>query len=140
MEKTLFGNYLGEKGLRLTKERDAVLGQVFAFHGHFGPEELYDRIRQAGIKASRASVYRTLNLLVSCGLVERVTQSGKGNVYEHTYGHRHHDHMICTGCGTFIEFYSPELEKLQQLICKKQRFLGTSHTLEIRGVCSLCRK
>jgi Fur family ferric uptake transcriptional regulator len=140
MEDHIFRNFLGEKGLKLTRERSAVLKEVFSFHGHFEPENLYFRIKDSGIKASRASVYRTLNLLVESGLVEKVSRSGKGNVYEHTYGHRHHDHMICDGCGEFFEFFSEKLENIQDEICRENGFTGVSHILEIRGYCNKCRK
>ena len=140
MENYIFRNFLGEKGLKLTKERTAVLKEVFSFHGHFEPEHLYFRIKDSGIKASRASVYRTLNLLVESGLVDKVTRTGKGNVYEHTYGHRHHDHMICEICGEFIEFFSEKLENIQDEICREHGFAGLSHILEIRGRCNKCRQ
>lgn len=112
--------------------------EVFSFHGHFEPEHLYFRIKDSGLKASRASVYRTLNLLVESGLVEKVARQGKGNVYEHTYGHRHHDHMVCEKCGAIIEFYSERLENLQEEICRQNGFTGVSHILEIRGNCGRC--
>ena len=139
MENKIFRNFLGEKGLKLTKERVAVLSEVYSFHGHFEPEYLYSRIKDSGSKASRASVYRTLNLLVECGLVTKVTRTEKGNVYEHTYGHTHHDHMICDICGEIIEFYSEKLECLQDEICEENNFTGANHTLEIRGHCERCR-
>ena len=140
MENKIFQNFLGEKGLKLTKERTAVLKEVFSFHGHFDPENLYLRIKDSGSKASRASVYRTLNLLVESGLVEKVTRTEKRNVYEHTFGHTHHDHMICDGCGRIIEFYSEKLENLQQEICLANDFDGRNHTLEIHGYCTECKK
>ena len=140
MENRIFQTFLGEKGLRLTKERIAVLREVFSFHDHFDPEYLYLRIKGSGSKASRASVYRTLNLLVESGLVEKISRTEKGNVYEHTYGHTHHDHMICEGCGSIIEFYSEKLENLQKEICRGNGFDGKSHTLEIRGYCTECKK
>ncbi|SPQ00619.1 Similar to ferric uptake regulation protein [Candidatus Sulfobium mesophilum] len=139
MENIIFRNFLGGKGLKLTKERTAVLSEVYSFHGHFEPEYLYSRIKGSGSKASRASVYRTLSLLVECGLVKRVTRTDKGNIYEHTYGHSHHDHMICDICGEIIEFFSEKLEKLQDEICEKNSFIGSSHALEIRGRCKKCR-
>jgi Fur family ferric uptake transcriptional regulator len=139
MESKIFQNFLVEKGLKLTRERMAVMNEIFAFHGHFGPEHLYMRIRGSGIKASRASVYRTLNLLVESGLVERISRTDKGSVYEHTFGHKHHDHMICTACGEIIEFFSERLEDVQNMICTEHDFNGTSHSLEIRGVCGRCR-
>jgi Fur family ferric uptake transcriptional regulator len=140
MESTLFKNFLGQRGLKFTKERIAILKEVFSFHGHFEPEHLYFRMREGGSKASRASVYRTLSLLVESGLVEKVTRTEKGTVYEHTYGHRHHDHMICGACGKIIEFYSEKLESLQNEICVSNGFEGASHTLEIRGYCEKCRR
>ena len=140
MENKIFQNFLAEKGLKLTKERTAVLKEVFSFHGHFDPEHLYLRIKASGSKASRASVYRTLNLLVESGLVEKVTRTEKGNVYEHTFGHTHHDHMICDLCGSITEFYSEKLENLQKEICIANDFIGRSHTLEIRGYCTECKK
>lgn len=140
MHEERFRQFLGERGLKLTNERLAVLSEALAFQGHFEPETLYDRIRRADIKASRASVYRTINLLVDCGILEKVTQSGRGAVYEPSFGRRHHDHMICNTCGRFIEFFSRELEDLQEKICGDQHFQGTSHTLEIRGICRTCRE
>ncbi len=139
MENIIFRNFLGGKGLKLTKERTAVLNEVYSFDGHFEPEYLYSRIKDSGSKASRASVYRTLSLLVECGLVKKVTRTEKGNIYEHTYGHTHHDHMICDICGDIIEFFSEKLENLQDEICEKNSFVGSSHALEIRGRCKKCR-
>ncbi len=140
MESKIFRSFLGERGLKLTKERTAILREVFSFHGHFEPEHLYFRMRDGGSKASRASVYRTLNLLVESGLVKKVTRTEKGNVYEHTFGHRHHDHMVCESCGKIIEFYSEKLENLQNEICARNGFCGVNHILEIRGHCGQCRK
>jgi Fur family ferric uptake transcriptional regulator len=140
MEKKIFQNFLRNKGLKLTKERFEVLNAVFSFHEHFDPEHLYLKIRNSGLKASRASVYRTLSLLVECGLVEKVTRTERGNVYEHTFGHKHHDHIICVSCGEIIEFYSGKIENIQNDICKRNNFSGVSHTLEIKGYCARCEK
>ncbi|GAB4484651.1 MAG: transcriptional repressor [Thermodesulfovibrionales bacterium] len=138
MNDSVFREYLGLKRLKLTRERIAVLNEAFAFPGHFEPEQLYQRIKDLGIKASRASVYRTLTLLVESGLIEKVTRTEKGTVYEQAYGKKHHDHMICSRCGRFIEFFSQDLEQLQEAICSRNGFNGISHTLEIRGVCESC--
>lgn len=140
MECKVFRNFLKERGQKLTREREAILKEIFSFHGHFEPETLYLKIRESGLKASRASVYRTLNLLYECGLIDRVRKTERGTIYECTYGHKHHDHMLCVRCGKAIEFYSEDLERLQEELCKKQEFEGTNHTLEIRGYCKQCQK
>lgn len=138
-EKKIFSKFLKDRGQRFTKERSAILQKTFSYRGHFDPESLYLQIKGTGLKASRASVYRTLNLLCECGLIERVTKTERGTIYEHTFGHDHHDHMLCIECGSIIEFYSENLERLQEQICEKQNFQGTSHTLEIRGYCKKCK-
>lgn len=138
MSKKIFRQFLEERGQRLTKERDAVMRRVFARKGHFDPETLYMDMKRGGMKASRASVYRTLNLLYECGLLEKVSKTEHGTVYEQAVGRSHHDHMVCLRCGNVIEFYSEALEKLQEDICRERGFTGTAHTLEIRGYCAQC--
>ena len=140
MKKKIFSKFLKERGQRFTKERAVILQEALSFNGHFDPENLYLQIKETGMKASRASVYRTLNLLCDCGLIGRVRKSEHGTIYEQTFGHEHHDHMLCIQCGKVIEFYSEELERLQERLCKKRYFKGASHTLEIRGYCKRCRK
>ncbi|MEW6214987.1 MAG: Fur family transcriptional regulator [Nitrospirota bacterium] len=139
-EKKIFSKFLKDRGQRFTKERAAILQKTLSYRGHFDPESLYLKIKETGLKTSRASVYRTLNLLCECGLIERVTKTEHGTIYEHTFGHEHHDHMLCIACGNIIEFYSEDLERLQEGLCKRQGFLGVSHTLEIRGYCKRCQK
>ncbi len=140
MEKKIFSKFLKERGRRFTKERSVILQETLSFNGHFDPETLYLQIRETGLKASRASVYRTLSLLCDCGLVDRVRKSEHGTIYEQTFGHKHHDHMLCIQCGKVIEFYSEELERLQENICRRRGFRGAGHTLEIRGYCKKCQK
>jgi Fur family ferric uptake transcriptional regulator len=139
MHDTVFREFLKEKGLKLTKERRAILKEIFSFHDHFDPEELLIRLRKKGSRVSKASIYRTIPLLVESGLIEEVIKVDKHAHYEHTYGHSHHDHMICMKCGKVVEFYSQELEDLQERPCKDDGFKGISHTLEIRGYCKKCR-
>jgi Fur family ferric uptake transcriptional regulator len=138
--KLFFSTFLKDRGLRFTKERSVILQKTLSCNGHFDPESLYLQIRETGLKASRASVYRTLSILCECGLIERVKKTEHGTIYENMFGHEHHDHMLCIQCGNLIEFYSEELERLQEALCKKQGFHGTGHNLEIRGYCRKCQK
>ena len=96
-EYTLFKDFLSENQLKLTPERRAVLEAVFATHRHFDAEELVQILRQMGKRISRATVYRTLDLLVRGGLVHAMELGDSRKVYEHIVGHRHHDrsHRPC---------------------------------------------
>jgi Fur family ferric uptake transcriptional regulator len=59
-ESEVFQEFLAQKGMRFTPEREAILAEVFANHDHFDVEELIMRLRQQGLRISRASVYRTM--------------------------------------------------------------------------------
>ena len=137
-EQARFTAYLKTRGLRLTRERERVLKEVFASHDHFDAEQLSIKLRVGKPPVSRATVYRTLDLLVSSGLVQTVNIRDGGRHYEHIFGHEHHDHMICVRCGKVQEFSNDEIEKLQDEECRKLGFRPSSHKLEIRGTCSNC--
>ncbi|MDI6728383.1 MAG: transcriptional repressor [Thermodesulfovibrionales bacterium] len=138
MEKQKFREFLTTKGLKLTKERDEILNEILAMKKHFDPEELFIRLKTKGSKVSRASVYRTIPLLIEIGLIEEVERIDRHAHYEKVSKDRHHDHMICMKCGKVIEFYSPTLEMLQDEICQKEKFRGIRHSLEILGYCEKC--
>lgn len=139
MHNLIFKDFLKNKGLKLTKEREAIIGEIYSLHGHFDPDELLVRLRKKGSRVSKASIYRTIPLLIESGLIEEVIKVDKHAHYEHTYGHGHHDHMICMKCGKVIEFHSNSLEALQEKVCRDNGFSGKSHTLEIKGYCRKCR-
>lgn len=139
-EITRFQDFLQQQGLKLTSERSALLREIFATHYHFEADELLARMKDKGVKISRATVYRTLELLVKSGMVRRVHLGEDHYHYEHVSGNSHHDHLICTTCGGVIEFHDELLEQRQREICEKKRFTPTFHNLQILGVCGSCRR
>lgn len=138
-EHTLFSDFLANNGLKFTPERRAVLDAVFETHRHFDAEEMVDIIRHRDRKISRATVYRTLDLLVKGGFVRAMELGDSKKVYEHIIGHKHHDHLICTACGRTIEFDEDLIESLQQQVCDRLDFHPEWHSLRIFGVCDRCR-
>ena len=135
-----FQEFLAKQGLKLTRERTALLREIFSTHYHFEADELLFKMKEKGLKISRATVYRTLELLVKSGMVRRVHLGEDHYHYEHVRGDSHHDHLICTTCGTVIEFVDPELELRQREVCERKRFTPTFHNLQILGVCESCCK
>jgi len=137
---TKFGAFLQEQGLKLTSEREALVREIFSIHYHFEADELLFKMKQNNVKISRATVYRTLELLVKSGLVRRVHLGEDHYHYEHVSGNSHHDHLICTACGAVIEFHDEELEQRQREICERKKFTPTFHNLQILGLCDACRR
>src|SRR6266480_3929653 len=117
-----FQQFLAQQGLKLTRERTALLREMFSIHYHFEADELLFAMKEKSVKISRATVYRTLELLVKSGMVRRVHLGEDHYHYEHVRGDSHHDHLVCTACGSVIEFNDPELEKRQLEVCARKKF------------------
>ncbi len=139
-EAQVFREFLSRKGMRSTPEREEILAEVFAHHDHFDVEELIMRLRQRGLRIYRASVYRTLALLVESGLVQEVYYEDGHMHYEHIYGHEHHCHMRCLGCRQIIEFHDGAMEEVERRLGTDHDFQVTGHKLELYGFCASCRE
>lgn len=135
----VFAEYLNSKDLKLTKERRAVLQEIFLHPGHLEAEELAHKLRKKRKRASRATIYRTLDLLVESGIVRKVDLGHGHSHYELELDHPHHEHMICLNCGKVIEFSDKRMEKLYKKLCEQNRFKPTSHYFQIFGYCNNCK-
>ncbi|MHC4925082.1 MAG: Fur family transcriptional regulator, partial [Planctomycetota bacterium] len=103
---------LREHGVRVTEPRRVIVEALLRTDGHFTADEVLARMRSRGRSVSKATLYRTLSLLVECGHLEP-REFERGSLrYEVVTGRDHHDHMICTGCGTVHEFVDHEIERL----------------------------
>lgn len=133
-----FEEFLREKRLRMTSQRKAILLLAWDTHEHFSADEIFGWVKSQDATASRATVYRTLSLLVEGGFLAGF-QDGRGmTLYEHILGHTHHDHMVCLRCGRIIEFRNKLIEEQQEAIAAKHRFQLVRHELRLEGYCPQC--
>ncbi len=139
LAKREFKKYIKEKNLKFTQQRETILDEILNTKGHFQVEDIVHNIKNKNINVSRATVYRTLNILKDMGLVTEVIKFDNKTIYEISLK-EHHDHLICTTCGKIIEFHEEEIEKLQDKICKNYQFTPSFHRLEIFGLCKECSK
>ena len=137
-EKEQFLRFLRGRGQRVTGERLALFDEVFSQHGHIDAEALLRAMQTRGLKISRATVYRNLDLLVECGLARKQRLGRSRFLYEHVHGGQYHDHLVCTGCGRVVEFMSPGIAALQVEICRAHGFASAHHSLQIIGLCNRC--
>ncbi len=138
-EKQIFLEHIQKAGLRKTAQRDLILEIFLRTEDHLSSEDLYWLVQKQDQSVGHTTVYRTLKLLTEAGLAREVRFGDGKTYYEHHYNREHHDHMICTDCGKVIEFYSAELEALQDVMAEKYGFKLTHHSLRILGVCSDCQ-
>ena len=131
--------FVQSKGMRNTRERSVILDEVMHLHRHFEPEEIVMRLRRKGEDVSRASVYRTMALLVDAGIVRKTPCEQMRARFEHVFGHEHHDHLVCIQCGRIIEFHDEQIENRQMKVARKHGFQTTGHRLVIRGYCRNCK-
>ena len=81
-----------------------------------------------------------MKLLEEAGIAHtRRFGNTKETLYEVATGRAHHDHLICEQCGRIIEFFSPEVERLQDRIATKYGFTLSRHRHELYGTCPDCR-
>ena len=104
--------------------------------GHVSIEQLFAKLRERDPRISIPTVYRSIKLLVESELIVP-RQFGERTLYEAS-GH-HHDHLICTGCGSIVEFENRTIEQLQLRVARQHRFTVTSHKMELYGQCARCR-
>ena len=137
-EKESFLSFLRQRRHRVTAERLALLDEVFRQHGHIDAEHLLAAARGRGLKISRATVYRNLDLLVASGLARKQRLGRRRYLYEHVHGGQRHDHLVCTVCGRVVEFLSPGIAALQSEICRAHGFVPSAYSLQINGLCQAC--
>ncbi len=139
--KQKFLNFLGQKNLRLTTQRQAIVDTVFSTDKHFTAEQLLDWSRQRDKSVSRATVYRTLPLLTESGLVHEMDFGKDYKFYDPNYAeHPHHNHIICQDCEKIVEFESDKIEKLEDEISQKLGFSVKSQRVQITGTCDQLKR
>ena len=122
---------LKSEGLRYTDQRQAIWDEIRNSNEHRDAEDIYLKLKEGNIKVSRATVYRTIDVLVKNRLVRKMDVGEGRSLYEPRLDDEHHDHMICLDTGDIIEFYSKELEDLQDTIAKKRGYKVIRHVHQL---------
>ena len=136
----LFRRYLRQQGLPVTQQREVVADVVFNSREHLSVEEIEARLKERGERIGKATIYRTMEILVRSGLVEDHDFGDGFKRYEHLFGQRPgHEHLVCTHCRKVVEFQRPEVERIQEEVARQHGFLPTRHRLEIYGLCGDCQ-
>ena len=132
--------YLASNGLKQTRQREEILRTFIQCGRHVSIDELVIQVRKRQPGIGHATVYRTMRLFVESGTAsERHFLDGPAR-YETAavLEEDHHDHLICTVCGTIVEFENEKIELLQEGVASEHGFHLTSHKMELYGTCPAC--
>lgn len=137
-EIEIFEEFVSRRNLRQTLQRRKIIDIFLSTEKHVSADELYKLVKKKDPSIGYTTVYRTMKLLLECGLCEEA-DFGDGILrYEHKYAHKHHDHLVCTKCGKFTEVHDEGIELMQERLAKKHKFMPTKHKLQIFGICKRC--
>jgi Fur family ferric uptake transcriptional regulator len=133
---------LARQGHRLTKPRRSIMEALSAGDSPLTVEEIHARVAQQ--RVNRVTVYRTVHLLVSAGLLRTVDTGRAGLRYELSEQFTgHHAHLICQGCGRVEELAGcpvPDdaLARLSRRVSHARQFRVVDHELRLLGLCYAC--
>lgn len=134
----IFSEYLKKNNLKNTPERMIILQEILKLKTHVEAETLLDHFKSLSVKISRASIYRTLELLVSCNLVKKTLFNNNSYYFEPIIDKKSHDHFICRDCGKIIEFYDEELGNIHLRLKNNYNITIDDYTHQIYGKCANC--
>lgn len=132
--------FLSSRGFRRTAQRDAIIDAAFSTNSHYSAEELLTMARNRDRSVSRATVYRTLPLLVESGLLRELDLGRDVKMYDPNFvNHPTHNHLICIDCDKIIEFEDPNMDLLENCITRRLGFNPVRKTLRIEARCDALR-
>lgn len=138
-EIEMLSDHIRQRGLRNSETRIHILREFLSANKHLTAEDLYNIVRKKFPAVGVATIYRNLHLFCESGVAKEMKFDDGISRYEPLIGHEHHDHLICTNCGKFIEVCDNKIEQLQEVLAKEHGFILRNHKMELYGICSDCQ-
>lgn len=139
--KERLNDFIRRKGLRRTGQRDMIIQSAFSKDEHFTAEELFERVRKSSSDISRATVYRTLGLLVEADLLREIDLGDNQKTYDPNFLDKPaHNHLVCIDCGRVVEFEDAHIDLLNDCVARRLGFKPVRQTLKIEANCEQLRK
>jgi len=126
-------------GYKLTPQRRAVLDIIASSRDHLTPSEIFARVREHRPAIGIVTIYRTLDVLTDLDLICRVHGEDGCHSYLMRRPSGHHHHIVCSNCGTVVDFMKCDIEALERKISRQTGFKIQSHLLEFEGLCHRCQ-
>jgi Fur family ferric uptake transcriptional regulator len=131
---------LRQGGYKITPQRRTIIGAIINSHEHLTPTEIHARVCREDPGIGLVTIYRTLEILAGLGLICELHAGGNCRSYLIRRPAEHHHHLICSECGTVIDFTDCDLGELERRLAKETSFKISGHLLEFVGQCRKCRE
>ncbi len=129
-------DFIEKSGLRKTVQREAIIEAAFSTTEHYTAEDLLVMAKRIEPSVSRATVYRTLPLLVESGHLKEIDLGKDHKHYDPNFvNHPHHNHLICVDCQKIVEFEDKHIETLEDCITKRLGFSPSTKMVRIEATC-----
>jgi Fur family transcriptional regulator, ferric uptake regulator len=122
------------RGHRITGSRRRVLDAVMAQPAHFSVDDVLHATRKVG----RATVFRTMKILLDLNIVCRVILDD-GAMHYRVSTRGHHHHLVCIDCGRVEDFSQCDVQSLTRDLAAATGYEIERHWLEVYGRCQACR-
>ena len=126
-----FKEALKVENLKFTSQRYAIFKFLVSNNGHYDCDTIIGKLKAKKVVVSKATAYRTLDLLVEHKFARKMILDDGIARYENKIDSPHHDHMICIDSGKIMEFHSDEIEKIQDEIAGKQGYKIVKHVHQL---------
>ena len=136
---SLFQQHVSARGLNQSKKRDLVVEVFVSTNSHVSAQQLFDLLKEQYPGIGYTTVYRTLKLMVACGLANELDFGDGVKRYERKIGRKEHAHLICTRCGMDFEVFHNQISKLATNLAEEKNFELQHMRLEGFGLCRACR-
>jgi Fur family ferric uptake transcriptional regulator len=130
---------LRQRGYKLTPQRRQVISAIAVSHEHLTPAAIYQKVHEQYPVIGRVTIYRTLDILAELGLICEVHAEGSCRSYLMRRSYAHHHHLLCSDCGTVVDFTDCNLDELEHKLAQKTGFNIAGHLLEFSGHCPKCQ-
>ncbi len=134
---------ISDKGLRMTLPRKTILDALADEDGYLSAEDLYHKIHPNQPGLGLATVYRTLVLLSSLGIVTKL-EIGEGKARYELADTEHHHLIVCERCHKVVKYSDFTTQEkdgfaaLEKLVEETYHFSIKRHVVQYYGTCPEC--
>lgn len=138
--KQRLDDFITQRGLRKTGQRERIAEVAFSRDEHFTADELFERVRKVDGETSRATVYRTLGLLVEADLLRPIDLGDSQITYDPNFHSKpSHNHLVCIDCGKVVEFEDDNVDIQTGCLTRRLGFKAIRQSIKIEANCEQLR-